>query len=85
MWPSYHAARTSKTNLAIWASLLSPVAVKSSPIFCQYVGNVMFKALITRHYPLKDFVVSSDRLELLTIEETYSLRYAAGFIRKETI
>ena len=36
----YHTVRTSKLYRVIWASLFSSLSLRSSPIFCQYVGNV---------------------------------------------
>ena len=80
MWSSYHAIRTSKEYRAIWASLLNHLSLGTSPIFCQYVGNQVFKELITRHYPLRTSLNSPEQPNPLTEEEMYGLRYAAGYI-----
>ena len=62
MWTAYHGVRTSKTYCTLWASLISNLAVKTSPVFCQYVGHVIFKELITKHYRHTDQSIDTPTL-----------------------
>ena len=53
MWTSYHTLRTSTGYRSDWQTLASSISVsKVSPIFCQYVGNFIFKELIRVHHPI---------------------------------
>lgn len=79
MWTTYHAVRTSEKYREMWASLLKHVPVPSSPILCQYLGDTIFKELIALHHPQPDSATSSVS-SVLTLEEMYGLRYAAGYI-----
>ena len=80
IWTSYHAVRTSKKYLESWASLLKHLSVRSSPILCQYLGNLVFKELIALHHPQPGTDLHSSSPKALTSEEIYGLRYAAGYI-----
>ena len=81
IWTSYHALCTSITYRSDWQTFLkSSVSVtKVSPIFCQYVGNFVFKELIRLHHPIAE-LTGSNSIQRLTYEETNALRYAAGYI-----
>ena len=81
MWTSYHALRTSITYRSDWQTFLkSSVSVsKVSPIFCQYIGNFVFKELIRLHHPIAEST-ESNSIQHLTYEEINALRYAAGYI-----
>lgn len=81
MWTSYHALRTSTGYRSDWQTFLaSSISVsKVSPIFCQYVGNFIFKELIRVHHPITESPKSNSS-QPLTYEETNALRYAAGYI-----
>ena len=50
-----------------------------SAIFCQYVGNFIFKELIRVYHPITK-LAESKSIQCLTYEETNALRYAAGYI-----
>ena len=58
---------------------LPPTVIEISPIFCQYVGNFVFKELIQIHHPLAESSQSNPPKHL-TYEEINALRYAAGYI-----
>ncbi len=79
MWTLYHGVRTSKDYQVVWASLASSSCSEVPPLLSQFVGDRMFKEIIKRHYPIdvSSKVVSP---QTLTVEETYGLRYAAGYI-----
>ena len=79
MWTAYHALRTSKNYRALWESLFKQLGMTVSPIFCQYVGHHIFKLLIAEHFTLNP-TTSTDLPKPLTLEETFGLRYAAGYI-----
>ena len=81
MWTMYHGLRTSVAYHSEWPTFLqSSISIsKVPPIFCQYVGNFVFKALIKPHHPIAEST-ESDSFQCLTYEETNALRYAAGNI-----
>ena len=55
---------------------LPPTVIEISPIFCQYVGNFVFKELIQTLAESSQ----SNPPKHLTYEEINALRYAAGYI-----
>ena len=81
MWTNYHALRTSTAYSNEWQTFLksSTSVSKVSPIFCQYVGNFVFKELIRLHHPIAEST-GNISIQRLTYEETNALRYAAGYI-----
>ncbi len=60
MWTSYHAVQTSKKFRSLWELFLKLLCLKVSPIFCQCVGNQIFKALVKRNFPLIPAILRSD-------------------------
>ena len=80
MWTSYHSLRTSKNFRTLWESLFKQLGVNISPILCQYVSHHIFKLLITKHFTIDPTSSKSDDPKPLTLEETFGLRYAAGYI-----
>ena len=82
MWTSYHSVRTSESYLSDWQAFLQKSDnVFVSSIFCQYIGDYVFKQLIKLHYPLDE---SSEGAvagcSMLTYEERNALQYAAGYV-----
>ena len=85
MWGMYHQLRTSDTFRCKWKKFLeSSVHVSSSPCFCQYVTNEVFKQLIKLEFPLpsvaKDIVSCQPTSHPLTQMEKNALRYVAGYV-----
>ncbi len=81
MWTLYHGVRTSKEYEVVWSSLASSSCSKVPPLLSQFVGDRMFKDIIKRHCPIDmSSAVKVDAPQTLTVEETYGLRYAAGYI-----
>ena len=79
MWSAYHKVRTMDTYVANWKGFLQDsIKTEMSPIFCQYVGDYVFKELIKLHHPLEQLPAVA--VEPLTHAETCALRYAAGSV-----
>lgn len=81
MWGMYHQLRTSARFKGEWKRFLqSSVKAMSSPIFCQYVTNEVFKELIKLEYPLTDTTSDHSTAHPLTHMEKSALRYVAGYV-----
>ena len=82
IWSNYHKLRTSEEHRGLWHSFLQTVGLTGvSPIFCQYVSDHVLHELVTVHFPVIDRdVTSQSTASELTHEETFGLRYAAGYI-----
>lgn len=80
VWTTYHSVRTSKAYQMLWGTLLSDIRLNYSPIFCQYVGNIMFRKLLVKNCPTETSKGVTKDPKPLTLEEISGLRYAAGFI-----
>ena len=85
MWGMYHQLRTSDTFRCKWNKFLeSSVCVSSSPCFCQYVTNEVFKELIKLEFPLlsvaEDITSCQPKGSPLTQIEKNALRYVAGYV-----
>ena len=81
IWTAYHGLRISVAYRSEWQTFLeSSISIsKVSPIFCQFVGDFVFKALIRLHHPIAEST-ENNSFQRLTYEETNALRYAAGYI-----
>ncbi len=84
MWSEFHTLRTSDAYGGKWrAFLLKSGVTETSSMFCQYVGDHVFKELIKATYPLVEPAASSatpSQSMPLTYEEVNTLRYAAGWV-----
>ncbi len=84
MWSEYHTLRTSDAYGGKWrAFLLKSGVTETSSMFCQYVGDHVFKELLKATYPLVEPAASSatpSQSMPLTYEEVNALRYAAGWV-----
>lgn len=82
VWSNYHKIRTSEEHHGLWHSFLQMVGLTEvSPIFCQYVSDHMLHELASVHFPvINRDVTSQSTASELTCEETYGLRYAAGYV-----
>ena len=80
IWSNYHVLRTSDDYISDWETFLQKAgATEFSPIFYQYVGDYIFKQLITSKYPVSD-KAGEEISKTLTYPEMNGLRYAAGFV-----
>ncbi len=77
-----HRTRTSPEFLAVWEHLMSLTLQKvASPIFYQYVTDVLFKELVKRQHPLPSSASQDVQpLPPLNYQEHNALRYAAGYV-----
>ena len=83
MWSSYHSLCTSNSYIGAWRAFLQKSGNSNlSPIFCQYVGDQVFKELIKLHYPLEssEATAAVTAHSALTYEEINAIRYAAGYV-----
>ena len=81
MWSSYHSVRTSDSYISAWRAFLQKSGNSTfSPIFCQYVGDQVFKELIKLHCPLESSEATATAHSALTYEEINAIRYAAGYV-----
>ena len=82
MWGTFHHTRTSARFTSLWDQLMALSLKKpASPIFYQYVTDVMFKDLVKGRFPTVDQVTHQveDSPEL-EYEESNALRNAAGYV-----
>ena len=86
MWGKFHHTRTSLEFRKTWLQLMQLSIGKSvSPIFFQYVTDVMFKSMIKCRFtqaPVTDSSPSDrvDEIPPLDYNEKNALRYAAGYV-----
>ncbi len=84
MWGRYHEVRTSAKFTSSWAQLMKQsLGKRASPIFYQYVTDVMFKELVKQHTPMDSathHAPDQSEVPALDCQETTALRYAAGYI-----
>ena len=81
MWTKFHKIRTSEEYRVLWHPFLQLVGItEMSTIFCQCVGEHVLKELAELQFPLIDKITSQSKPSELTCEETYGLRYAAGYV-----
>ena len=79
MWHQYPKVRTTQLFRKKWVDFVAlSTSEPASPVFYQYVTDVVFKELIQAHFP----VVSrpaTQRSVTITNEEANVIRYAAGY------
>lgn len=79
IWQKFHQKRTSQSYKRLWIDFVhNAISVVATPIFYQYVGNVVFQTILK-----STFTSSRDKevtVELLSYEEANALRYAAGYV-----
>ena len=81
IWTAYHLLRTSDDYTSDWKDFIQKTGiVELSAIFYQYVGDYIFKQMITLKYPLTNQETCVEESETLSYEELNGLRYAAGYV-----
>ena len=81
MWGLFHKTRTSPPFTAVWDRLLSEtLGRQASPIFYQYVTDVLFKEQVKQQYPLLECTADPQSLPSLDYQEHNAIRYAAGYV-----
>ena len=81
MWGIFHETRNSTKFVSLWRNLMqTAIGRMATPIFFQFVTDVMFKQLIKCHFPLNNDKSQAEKNEALTYEESNALRYAAGYV-----
>lgn len=76
MWHQYHKVRTTQLFTKKWVDLSTSEPV--SPVFYQYVTDIVFKELIYTHFPLVS-QPAPQRSVTITNEEANVIRYAARY------
>ena len=80
MWGQFHE-RNSTKFVSLWRNLMqTAIGRMATPIFFQFVTDVMFKQLIKCHFLLKVDKIQAEKHQALTYEESNALRYAAGYV-----
>ena len=80
MWGLFYTTRTSPEFLSTWDKLMSLTLGKpASPIFFQYISDLLFKELVKHKYPLPATTLSKP-LPAMNYEEHNAVRYAAGYV-----
>ena len=83
MWGLLHSTRTSAKFIAAWEQLMSLTLGKlASPIFYQYITDLLFRDLVKRQYPLPARSEEPQSLPPLDYQEHNALRYAAGYVMR---
>ena len=86
MWSNYHTLRCSSKYILVWKIFLSNnLQATSHPIFCQCIGDKLFKSIIKSTFLLS---TSSETAAagkeaptiIISHQEANALRYAAGYV-----
>lgn len=80
MWHQYHQVHTTSSFRERWSKFVElTTKQQASPVFYQYVTDVMFKELITNHFPVESRPSTTQRDVSISNEERNAIRYAAGY------
>ena len=75
MWGIFHETRNSTKFVSLWRNLMQTAIDRmATPIFFQFVTDVMFNQLIKCHFPLNSDKRQAEKNEALTYEESNALR-----------
>ena len=81
MWGKFHHTRTSTGFKESWIRLMQlSIGTSSSPIFYQYLTDVMFKTMVKCHFPVEPVASEACDVPPLDYQESNALRYAAGYV-----
>ena len=83
MFGYFHEMRNSSSFLLLWMNLFCEILgsqLKQSPIFYQYVTDVLFKEEVKRRFPVSTTATESSPLPALDYQERNAIRYAAGYV-----
>ena len=82
MWGKFHHTRTSAVFKESWVRLMQlSIGKPASPIFYQYITDVMFKMMIKSHFPVSLVACGqTSGVPPLDYQESNALRYAAGYV-----
>ena len=81
MWEKFDHTRTSTEfkELGIHLMQLS-IGKSASPIFYQYITDVLFKTMIKCHFPVNPVPCQAHDVSPLDYQESNALHYAAGYV-----
>ena len=80
MWHQYHKVHTTKLFTKKWVDfILLSTSEPASPVFYQYVTDIVFRELIQAHFPVVGRPAPQRSSVIITNEEANVIRYAAGY------
>ena len=81
MWGKFYRTRTSTEFKELWIRLMQlSIGKSASPIFYQYITDVLFKTMIKHNFPLNPVASQAHDVPPLDYQESNALRYAAGYV-----
>ena len=83
MFGYFHEMRNSSSFLLLWMNLFCEILgskIKPSPIFYQYVTDVLFKEEVKRRFLVSTTVTESSPLPALDYQRRNAILYAAGYV-----
>ena len=81
MWGKFYCTRTSTEFKELWIRLMQlSIGKSASPIFYQYITDVLFKTMIKCHFPVNPVASQADDEPPLDYQESNALHYAAGYV-----
>ena len=81
MWGKFYHTRTSTEFKELWIRLMQlSIGKSASPIFYQYITDVLFKTMVKYHFPVNPVASQPHDVPPLDYQESNALRYAAGYV-----
>lgn len=81
MWGYYHTIRTTDQFVGSWEKLCQETGIQPLPTLYQHLTHIMFKKLITIHFPIVEVQSSScETSSAVRYEEANAVRYVAGYV-----
>ena len=80
MWEKYYKLCATEGFRGQWATLINNIGFQPTPIFYQYVTDVVMEIVIKEIFPVDSEVQCTSTVESLDFEEINALRYTAGYI-----
>ena len=80
MWGKFYRTRTSTEFKELWICLMQlSIGKSASPIFYQYITDVLFKNMIKCNFPVNPVASQAHDMPPLDYQESNALHYAAGY------
>ena len=81
MWGKFYHTRTSTEFKELWIRLMQlSIGKSASPIFYQYITDVLFKTIVKCHFPVSPVVCQPHDVLPLDYQGSNALHYAAGYV-----
>ena len=84
LWRSFWSVRSSTDFIARWTSLCESAQALPTPILYQHLTDLIFRRLICEKYKIPDRRSATNETNI-TYNEANVLRYAAGYVVRQTV